>query len=348
MERSEKLSVVTVHVTFVLFTLVIIFSGEGRQSELPMHRQAEVTPPTPLPLTAPLLTPAASRSVTVRNGLESLPASLEGTTVPDGLAVTPDGCLAVTPQLRDVLDYFLSTLGEESLDTIEQRLQAYFASQLPGTAAREAGQILEGYIAWKRNLASRSEAGGVSTDTLDLGALREQQQWVRDSCHLYLDRQVCMAFFARQQVSEDYALARLAVVSDDTLTSQQKAEQLEALTASLPHDMQSNIAQISRYQELQRRSAQLRQDGGDEATLRKIREQWVGADAAARLEQLDSRREEFDRRMSQWLRERESLLGNTNLSRSDRQQQVEQLREAHFSSREEVRVKARERIADRS
>ena len=112
--------------------------------------------------------------------------------------------------------------------------------------------------------------------------------------------------------------------------------------------MQNNIARISRYQELQHRSAQLRQDGGDEATLRQIREQWVGADAAARLEQLDSRREDFDRRMSQWLRERESLLGNTNLSRSDRQQQVEQLREAHFSSREEVRVKARERIADRS
>ena len=111
-------------------------------------------------------------SVSFRTGLEKLPASLEGTVVPDGLQVDAQGNLVITPLLRDVMEYFLSTLGEEDLATIVQRLQAYFANNLPATAAEQAQQILNGYLAWRDNLGQIPQAGGVDAARLDVDAVR--------------------------------------------------------------------------------------------------------------------------------------------------------------------------------
>src|SRR5690606_32313520 len=71
-------------------------------------------------------------------GLEQLPASLEGTSVPPGLLEDGNGNLVPTPGLRDIFDYFLSVLGEEPLDVIVARINAYLASNLSASAATQA------------------------------------------------------------------------------------------------------------------------------------------------------------------------------------------------------------------
>lgn len=346
MRVLENLALFAVYSLFVLFSLEFCFTELSAEPESLVQRQAEPTRVSALPSTARLHESSTDQPVIFSSGLEQLPASLSGTEVPGGLEIDQNGDLAVTPQLRDVFDYFLSTLGEESLDTIKQRLRAYFTNTLPAAAAGEANRILEGYLAWKQNLESISEAGGIASGRLDLHAVQAQQQSVRESCHQYMGRQVCTAFFTRQQISEDYALARLTVVRDDTLTSGEKAQRLAALTASLPNAMQQEISQATQYQRLQRLKAQSEKNNRGSADLRQIREQLVGTAAANRLEQLDARRENFDQRMAQWLNQREALLNNASLSHADRQEQVEQLRKDWFTSREQVRVKARERIAD--
>lgn len=349
MREPEHMALFVVYSLFVVISLKLCLLLEASDKpDAVILQEAKPTSVATLPSLRHLSEDSIDETVIFTNGLEQLPASLQGTEVPDGLEADHNGNLVITPQFRDVLDYFLSTLGEEPLDTIEQRLRAYFANSLPATAAGEASRILEGYLAWKENLAHISEAGGTSADHLDLRAVQAQQQTVRDSCIQYLDRQVCTAFFARQKIHEDYVLDRLAVVRDDTLTTREKEQHLAALTASLPDAMQQTISQTTGYQRLQRLTAKSHRDNQGTTDLRQIREQWVGTEATKRLEKLDARREIFDQRMAQWLELREALLNNASLSRSDRQQQVDQLRKEHFTAREQVRVQARERIADQT
>ena len=284
--------------------------------------------------------------VSFRTGLEELPASLEGTVVPDVLRVDAQGNLVITPLLRDVMEYFLSTLGEEDLATIVQRLQAYFANNLPATAAEQAQHILKGYLAWRDNLGQIHQAGGVDAARLDVDAVRTQQQAVRESCLQFLGQPVCTAFFARQQARDDYALERLEVIRDESLSAEQKAQRLAALTASLPAAMQADIAAVTQYQTLQQLTAQSREEGLSDAQLQQIRDQVVGPEAASRLQQLDQQRADFDRRMAAWLEQRLALLHNPNLSATDREAQIAQLREQQFSQQERVRVQALERLSE--
>ncbi|EKF73143.1 lipase chaperone [Alcanivorax hongdengensis A-11-3] len=279
-------------------------------------------------------------------GLETLPASLEGTRVPDGLQVDADGNLVINAGIRDVFDYFLTTLGEEDLATVVARMRAYLASQLPAGAADQANRILDGYLAWRDNLSTIPQAGGVSAEQLDLNAVRAQQQAVADSCQQYMDGTVCQAFFARQTVRDDYAINRLAVLRDDSLSADQKARRIAALTASLPAPMQEEISEVTRYQALRDLTAQSREEGQDDAALHQIREQLVGPQATSRLETLDAKRQQFNQRVDQWLTQRAALLANTDLSEADRDAQVAALREQQFTDQEAIRVKARERIAD--
>lgn len=280
------------------------------------------------------------------SGIEHLPASLDGTEVPDGLRVDAQGNLIVTAELRDIFDYFLSSLGEEDLDTLIARVRAYLADNLSRQAAQQANRILEGYLAWRDNLATIVQAGGMSADQIDLNAVRTQQTQVQASCLRFLDAEVCDTFFTAQNLRDNYAIDRLAVLQDDSLTAEQKGDHLAALSASLPAPMQQQFDAASRQQELQRLTQALKQEGGDDAALRTLREQVVGVEAANRLQQLDAQRAQFTKRMDQWLAERGQLMQNSGLSEVDRALQIQRLRNQRFSSDELQRVLTLEHLAD--
>ncbi|MDX1804824.1 MAG: lipase secretion chaperone [Alcanivorax sp.] len=286
-----------------------------------------------------------AQTVSFHTGLEHLPASLAGTRVPDGLHVDSQGNLVVSEALRDVFDYFLSTLGEEDQATVIQRLRAYLANNLTGKAAQQAQHILDGYLAWRDNLATMPRIAA-SDARVDLDAIKAQQHAVQASCPQYLDDTVCRAFFGREARRNRYALDRLTVMRDDSLSATQKAARVAALTAELPATMQNEISDLDRYRVLQQLTRQNRQEGKGRGELRQIREQLVGPAAADRLEKLDQQRQQFKQRLAHWLTQRAALLHNTGLSRADRQAQVAALRQQAFTAQEIVRVKARERIAD--
>ena len=80
---------------------------------------------------------------------EQLPASLAGTSVPDGWARTDRlGNLIPTPQLRQLFEYFLSALGEESLPQLVARIQRAL-SVLDEPARAQALVTLGAYLDYK-------------------------------------------------------------------------------------------------------------------------------------------------------------------------------------------------------
>lgn len=284
---------------------------------------------------------------TFATGLEALPASLAGTAVDGEFEVDAAGHLKITASIRRIFEYFLSTIGEEKLETIQARLKAYIRHKLQDPAASEAEQLLSSYLAYKSALKDLPQAGGSAEATLDPQALRQQKQQVQSLRQQYFTPEVITAFFGDEDLYDRYTLDRLDILQDKSLTAVQRAQRLAALEAQLPPQVQEALGAITKVQSLEALTADWKQRGGTPAELRQIRERLVGPEAADRLEALDAENAAWDQRMSAWYAERAAILGNRSLSETDRQRQVEQARNARFEAGERVRVESLERMKDR-
>lgn len=280
-------------------------------------------------------------------GLEQLPNSLQGTEVDGELEVDAGGHLKITNGVRRVFDYFLSTIGEEPLETILARIKAYIRHKLPPMAAGEAEALLDKYIAYKRGLENVRQAQPRSDGSIDVGAVRQQMQQVQALRTQYFTPEVISAFFGDEDAYDRYTLDRLDVMQNKGLSPAQRAQQLAALEAQLPTSIQESMKTVNQYQNLESLTSDWKKRGGSAAELRQIRENLVGAEAADRLESLDKDRVAWDQRMSVWYGERTAILGNTSLSETDRQRQLAELRNSRFSADERLRVESLERMHDR-
>jgi lipase chaperone LimK len=278
-------------------------------------------------------------------GLEGLPPSLEGTEVDGVLEVDANGRLKITSGIRNVFDYFLSIAGEEPMEKTLQRLRAYIRHKLPAGAAAEAEQILDGYLAYKKGLASLPNLGH-SSGAIDIGLVRQQMQQVQALRTQYLSAEVIGAFFGNDDAYDRYSLARYEILQNKQLSPQQRAQQLAANEQQLPADMKVSMEEINKLQNLQELTTDWQTRKGSPAELRQIREALVGAEATARLETLDQSRAEWNQRMQTWLQERSSLMNNANLSAQDKQAQLIELRAQRFNASEITRVEALERISE--
>ncbi|MDP2227739.1 MAG: lipase secretion chaperone [Moraxellaceae bacterium] len=282
-----------------------------------------------------------------QTGVEALPRSLQGTEVDGELEVDAQGRLKITHGIRRVFDYFLSAVGEEPMASIIARLRAYIRHQLPAGAAAEAERILDGYLAYKQGLEGLQARVQQSDGSLDIAAVRRQMQEVQALRTQYLAADVIAAFFGDDDLYDRYTLSRLDILQNKTLTTAQRAQQLAALEQQLPPALQESLTAINQYQNLQALTDEWKQRGGSPAELRQLRESLVGAEATDRLETLDRERGAWDQRMSGWLAERAAILGNRNLSETDRQHQMAAARAQRFSADEQSRVQSLELMHDR-
>jgi len=283
-----------------------------------------------------------------KTGLEALPKSLSGTEVDGEFEVDANGHLKITRGVRNVFDYFLSTVGEEPIETILARIHAYIHFKLKDPAAGEADHILDGYIAYKKGLATIQPSAPPPPDqkTIDIDAIRRQMDQVAALRTQYLAPDVIQAFFGDEDAYDRYTLARIQLMQNKNLSDAARASQLAALEQQLPASIQENMKTVNQFQNLQALTDDCKKRNCTPAELRQVRENLVGPEATDRLENLDKENAAWDQRMNSWLSQRATILGNQSLSDSDRQQQLADARNSVFSQQEQVRVLALEHIHD--
>lgn len=281
-------------------------------------------------------------------GLEELPRSLAGTDVDGGFEVDANGHLRITKGIRQTFDYFLSTVGEESISTIMARIKAYIRHRLKDPAASEAERLLADYAAYKQALDTLPKISPQADGGLNLDAIQQQMTQVQSLRSQYFSPEVIEAFFGSEDAYDRYTVSRLQVLQNKGLSDQQRAQQLAMLQQQLPPAMQQSLKVANSVQDLNALTANWKKRGGTAQELREIREALVGPDAADRLEALDAENSDWERRMSGWLSQRDALLATAGLSESDKQAQVSQLRSKVFSAEEVLRVQALEGLHDRS
>ena len=77
-----------------------------------------------------------------------------------------------------------------------------------------------------------------------------------------------------------------------------------------------------------------------------IRQELVGAEGAQRLAELDAKNEVFNADVDSYLNERQALMTDDSLTMEELESAITELRETNFSSQQQRRIKALERIHD--
>lgn len=288
----------------------------------------------------PKASAAASVNSPFKTGLENLPQSLQGTDVDGEILIDEQKNLHVTKRLRDLFDYFLSTLGEESLQTIVDRVRAYVQHRVPEPAASQVLALFDQYLGYRNALKQVDEAGGKSSDQIDPDAIERQKAQEKSLREKYFNAEQIEAFFGDEDALDTFSLQSLRINQDKNLSDAEKARQLNELTSQLPENVQQQMKTALQGEQLQTLTEEWKKRGGSAAELRQIRQNLVGVEATERLEALDQQRAGWQQRVNQYLDQREQILNNKALSEAQQQQQIAALKQQEFDSAEQQRLPA--------
>ena len=277
----------------------------------------------PPPIAPARLTPAAQE-----------PTSLRGTEVDGELLVDARGDLVLTSQVRHLFDYFLSLIGEESSQQARQRIRDHLTAQLDEPARSQALELLETYLDYQYQLVDLEARFPVAEHLEDLLAREQAVQQLR--ARLF-SREAHEAFFAGEEIYNNFTLERLTIQQDPSLSDREKGLAIEALRENLPEEMQQLLVpQI--HNDLREQTLALRAAGADEGRIRQLRMGMLGPEATERLEELDRSRAEWRERVEAFQQERERILSQPGLAESDRRAAVNALLEEQFTANERLRL----------
>jgi len=232
-----------------------------------------------------------------------------------------------TPDARRLFDYFLATAGEEPEEKIRARIVAVIDRRLSGDAARDATALLDRYLAYReraRHATTREELLAARRDILGADA---------------------DPFFADVTPLEEMAVETARLASDPALTADERAAQRAALEAQLPEPLQRTRAEVVAPLNLVQQEAALRAAGASPESIRALREQMAGVEAADRLEALDHARADWNARVASYREARATIESDPSFSVDARARAVADLLATRFSGPERTRVAALDRIA---
>lgn len=310
---------------------------------------AEPTPPsvTSEPLLAKSTTPAQTSSLPPAQpavqpqGTPRLPPSFAGTEVDGQLRTNAQGELIIDGDIRRLFDYFLASLGEESLEASVARLRSHIEVQLSQPAEGQALRLLGQYLDYKRQLLILEKD---HAQLADLNAMRERLSAVRQLRAGIFDDQVHQAFFGLDEANDSFTLERLAIRHDRTLDAAAKGAAIDRLQASLPAELLDTLA--SQLQtELREQTKALQANGATTGELRQLRQQLVGNAATERLEKLDQERQQWKQRLDAYLEEKALVENSRGLGETEKRAAIERLAAERFDENERKRVLVAEQSA---
>lgn len=268
---------------------------------------------------------------------EPLPASLEGTEVDGWLGVDDDGHLVVTPGARWFFDYFLSATGEESPQQIRARIVAEINKRLPAVGAQEATDLLDHYLAYRDRVRAWQTSGAPEDAQQRLAQLHDIRRETFGDAN-------AAALFGEEEQMQAVDLQRRQVLSDQTLTPDERDRSLGALEQQLPPAVRQARSEAMTLTRLHADEQQLQDAGGSADDIHALREQRFGAEVADRLDALDRDRVTWQRRFDDYRNARDEIDRNPTLSPDARARAVEALLAERFTPDERLRVAALETL----
>ena len=283
-------------------------------------------------------------STQFETGLENLPRSLQGTEVDGDIIIDGTQNLVVTEGLKRLFDYFLSTLGEESAETIHARVEAYIKSHTPEPAASQAVEIYHQYVTYLQRLnAIQNKYGDLQmratkSGEFDLSLARQRQQDIVNLRNELFESETIEAFFADDDELFEYNIAMIELAQNDNLTEEQRQAAKEDYLSRLPDSLiKQNAEQQANLEKLMQQTEALKKQGASDAELFAMRAKLVGVPAAERLAEVDAQNQDFDNRFEQYQTAKQQIMAS-NADEAEQQAQISALEGELFDEAEQKRL----------
>lgn len=226
-----------------------------------------------------------------------LAPSLQGTH-PEGLALEGVGELVLGPELLRRFDYWLTTLGERSLEAVRADIARDLSDELSASSLREALRLRDAYLAYKAEL---SRLQPLPAGTYEADALALQLQAIRVVRARHFSADEVSALFGADDATDDHALARLQVSQDPKLSPAEKRRELARLSERLSPEQRAAETEPVLHLSVADAVAEARARGASAQEVMAIRARMVGPEAAQRLAQVDAEQAQWQARVQRYL-----------------------------------------------
>ena len=216
MEPAVKKTLFALPLLIVAGLALMLYLQPGHQPTQFTPPAATATPTQPGPAPAAEALTPTNQDTQKKATTLALPSSFVGTEVDGNFRVDAAGNLIISEDIRRIFDYFLASIGEESLDASVSRLRNYIDSQLQEPARARAQALLEQYLSYKRELVLL-ELDLPQMASLD--AMRQRETAVQTLRARLFDSETHQAFFAREEGYNRFTLERLALQHDSTMST---------------------------------------------------------------------------------------------------------------------------------
>jgi lipase chaperone LimK len=244
-------------------------------------------------------------------------------------------------ELRRLFDYYLSTVGEQTIEAITAHIRGELQRNLPPAQVPKAQRLLALYIEFKRELVELDgkpelAGGGVA-------AIRKRMLAQQDLRARYFSNDEVQGMFGFEDAYDMDAVARLEVSQNPALTPLEKQQQLAALDAAMPETLRREREASHGVVRVEQQVAELRAKGASDDDIYRMRAKEFDAQAAARLADVDREEAAWKSRIARYRDERSKVLQNlANAPESERQTALAQLQQSLFSEAERPRLVAYE------
>ncbi|OUS27361.1 hypothetical protein A9Q99_15270 [Gammaproteobacteria bacterium 45_16_T64] len=277
----------------------------------------------------------------------ALPRSLRGTKIPVSFTLDDEGHLVITKSIKVLIEYFLSLVGEESVERITDRIREFIQQQLEEPAESEAIAVLDRYLEYKKALVEVEESLGYdiesSGNAADYATMFRLRRETRIS---YLGQEIYDAFFADEDKKAEYTVAQMALRADDSLSDAEKREKERELERLLPPKEQEHKNLERVRNELNERVQEAKARGASENEIFHLRTEVYGYEAARRFASADKESKAWDLRFSVYREQRQLILDAEGMSSTDKDAQIIQLQDTLFSVTERLRIPTLDRMAE--
>lgn len=270
-------------------------------------------------------------------------------TVPDGdLRALPGGQQAQLSnrlpygELKRLFDYYLSAVGEQSIDAIRLEISSELQRRLPPNQLPGAGRLLALYLQFKLALVEQDknpELAGAGVQTV-----RRRLLAMQDLRSQFFSAEETQGMFGFEDDYDMDAVARLEISQNPALTAAQKKEQLATLDATQSALLREEREAPRRVLRVEQMAQDLRAQGASDDDVYRLRSRELNPEAAARLAEVDHEEIAWKSRIATYLSERSKLLKAPG-DASDSQHQdaaLTQLRNSLFTADEQRRLPAYE------
>lgn len=227
-----------------------------------------------------------------------LPDSLQGTRMDGGFRLDENGRLIVEPQVVQIFEYFMTSIGEDDLDTIIGRVKNLIEAGLPDSAKADAHRLLAQYLEYRQQQGEIQESAGTSLMGEDVNNLRETFNQVKQVRRDIFGDANADKLFKEDEAYLDFNLNTMEIYqNNESMSELEQLEVIRALAVDLPESHKQVVQEQLVQRELDTRTELLQQNNAPAEEIRLMREQLIGTEAAERLGELDVQREQWQQRV---------------------------------------------------